>query len=474
MKNKTIITGSAQPVVHPKKQRSYAEVVEFLDLHWKTNLDDASLSKLMQLDQAFGSVSKKTPTIVVGGTNGKSLTIGFTAKLLREENLTVGTFTTPHVLTYNERFSCNNVTIANKAFTDLANEVINTAEAMDLALNSIEILTVMALKHFADQQVDVAVIEAQESGLPRTSMILSPTVIGITRIAEGASPALNKADATTIKSFLHSVKSNSHVVSADQSKLNLQTMQELVEELSGTWEMPIRKLALLPYPFEQLHGRCAALAERIATIFVNEIVNQNSVTVAETLLTKIKGQRGRPTLEAKRRSELNPKKTLEQFWKDTVNELPGRFELLTKEKPSILLDNAANLDAIRNLLLGIRLLHYQRPLKGLAIILGNNNPNIDMIELLKLIRYFFKKSSGSIVICPSIPSKENIRGHSWDAEAVAQELKNMKVKARAVSSFAEALTIAKSSVDERNGLVVISGSQEIVTEYWRTKGIKKV
>ena len=48
-------------------------------------------------------------------------------------------------------------------------------------------------------------------------------------------------------------------------------------------------------------------------------------------------------LEAKRQSELNPKKTVEQFWKENTNELPARFQLLDKEKPSILLDNASNL-----------------------------------------------------------------------------------------------------------------------------------
>ena len=251
MKNKTITSPSAQPFVHNKKQRSYAEIVEFIDTNWQTNLQDTALTQLAQLDQAFGSVSKKVPTIVVGGTNGKSLTIGFTAKLLREENLTVGTFTTPHILTYNERFSLNNVTIANKTFTDVANEVINTAETVGLALNSIEILTMMALVYFAEQKADVVIVEAQESGLPRTSMLLTPIVIGITRIAEGASPALNKATPDTIKNFLHSAKKDSHVVSADQSKLNLQIMQELVEAEGGVWEMPIRKLANLPYPFEQ-------------------------------------------------------------------------------------------------------------------------------------------------------------------------------------------------------------------------------
>ena len=91
------------------------------------------------------------------------------------------------------------------------------------------------------------------------------------------------------------------------------------------------------------------------------------VVVTDTLLTKQKGQRGRPTLEAKRQSELNPKRTVEQFWKETPTTLPGTLPILDKEKPTILLDNASNLDAFKNLLLGIRLLHYQRPLKGLTL-----------------------------------------------------------------------------------------------------------
>jgi len=108
--------------------------------------------------------------------------------------------------------------------------------------------------------------------------------------------------------------------------------------------MPIRKLVPLSYPFEQLHGRCAALAERICYIYVNKFANKDAVVVTGTLLTKQKGRRGRPTLEAKRQSELNPKKTLEQFWKDIHCTLSGRFQLLDKEKPTLLLDTAQNLD----------------------------------------------------------------------------------------------------------------------------------
>ena len=474
MKNTNTLVRTRADALKSKKQRSYNDIVEFLDKNWQTNKNDTSLSHLTQLDQAFGSPSKKIATILIGGTNGKSLTTGFTVQLLREEKLTVGTFVSPHILTYNERFALNSETIPNKLFTEIGNNVIGTAESMGLELNTFEILTMMALMYFNKSNVDVAILETSDNDLPKATTICSPNVAGITRIAEGASPATNKAAHEVVERVLSLVKPNTHVISADQSKLNLQTMQKIAESKGGVWSMPIRKLAALPYPFEQLHGRCAALAERIAGIFINTFVNNNSVVVTDSLLTKAKGQRGRPTLEAKRRSEMNPKKTIDQFWKEADNGLPGRFQLLTKEKPTILLDNARNLDAIRNLLLGIRLLHYQRPLKGLTVILGNNNDKLNTTELLKLLRYFFKKTSGQIIICPANPTPGNVSSGSWDAQKIANDLKNMKIKARAAQSFKEAFDYATTSVDERHGLVVITGSQEMVTSYWRNKGIKKI
>src|SRR6478736_6678693 len=87
------------------KQRSYTEIVEFLDKNWTTNTADKSLSCVKKLDVAFGNLSQKLNTVLVGGTNGKSLTINFATKLLQAEGLRVGTFSAPHILLYNERFT---------------------------------------------------------------------------------------------------------------------------------------------------------------------------------------------------------------------------------------------------------------------------------------------------------------------------------------------------------------------------------
>lgn len=456
------------------KQRSYNEIVEYLDSHWNNQVEVKTLDRINKLDLSFGSLAHTIPAVLVAGTNGKSLTINFASKLFKEEGLKVGTFYSPHILTYNERLSISGEAISNKQFTEIGNAVINKSESEKINANSQELLTMMAVLYFSRQNIDVALMEVSKDGQYNPVNIFNTKVVAITRATLEDITTSEQAMKETIKEMAGMIKKDSWLVSGDQNKENLELMQNLTLTHGGHWAMPIRKLASLKYPFEQLHGRCAALAERIAHIFVEKFYNKDSMVVSDSLLSKPKATRGRPSIEAKRKQELNPKRTVEQVWNETITDLPGRFELLEKEKPTILLDTANNVDALKNLLLGIRLLHYQRPLKGLTIIMACAKDAMHNQEYLKLIRYFFKKTSGQILLCPLnnavAGSQEEV---SWDADQVANDLKAMKVKAKACASYEEAFEQAKKSVDEKYGLVVITGSLSIVNKYWVHKGIKK-
>lgn len=457
------------------KQRSYSELIEFLDSNWtSSHTAEETLARMKRLDQFYNGISQKLDTVLVSGVNGKSLTVHFSSRVLREEGLKVGSFYSPHILTYNERLSVDGEVISNKVFTEFGNDVLAASETAGLVPTSYELLSMMAFLFFNSQNVDLILLEADKGCFANTFAICNPKINAITRVNGEDVQFSEETIRPEINSLLIGVKPGTHVVSADQSKLNLQVMLELVEAHGGVWDMPIRKLAPLEYPFEQLHGRCAALAERISSIYINSFLNKGTVVVNKTLLTKQKGQRGRPTLEAKRQSELHPRRTLEQFWKEVSSTLSGRFQILDKEKPTLLLDNASDIDAFKNLLLGIRLLHYHRPLKGLTLVLGSNNASMNQSELLKILRYFFKKTSGSIIVCPveKIPGQSG--DTSWDVEKVTNDIKAMKIKVRSAKNFKEAFEVAQKSVDERHGLVVISGCTSMVTEYWRYKGIKKL
>lgn len=449
------------------KVRNYNEVVDYLDSIKSAEYAETSLIRMKELDQLCGNITSKVETIVVGGTNGKSSTIHFATKLLREEGFKVGSIYSSHVLTYNERINLNFEPIANKTFVDAVNEVINIAEANSIKATAHEILMIASLLHFHEEKIDVALVEANYGGKFDAVAYLTPKIAALTRVAEDNKGILGQDLDLMAFELLEIAKPGTWFISAEQSKLRLQKMKIWCDERNIQWAMPIRKLAPLPYIYEQLYGRIASLGERIAQIYVEDIKGKFSPFLRGNLLATQKGQRGRPTLEAKRHAELNPIKTLNGFWGEQFNLLRARFELLDKEKPSILLDNGSNLDAFTNLFLGIRLLHYQKPLKGLALVIGFSK-SINAMEAIKLIRYLLKKVSGQIFF---IPLSDMAACH--DAQDLAVMAKELNVKAKACASFEEAFEMAKTVVDERDGLIAMSGSNAVVTEYWKLRGIKK-
>lgn len=452
------------------KVRSYNEIVEYLTKLKSYDYSEAAIARARQLDQALGEPTSKFDLILVSGTNGKSLTMHFAAKLLTEEQCKASTSYSSNFLNYNERIVLGNEVISNKVFTDILNEVINTAEQESITATTYEIMHMASFLYFAQEKQDVVLAEVGYGGRLDALAAFTPKIAALTRVAEDQIGLLGKDLDLVAFEMLEIAKPGSWFISAEQSKIRLQKMKTIADERGIFWAMPIRKLSALPYIFEQLYGRIASLGERIAQIYVEDIKNKFSPFLRGNLLATEKGRRGRPTLEAKRNSELNPIKTLKSFWSEQFDLLKGRFELLDKEKPSVLIDNASNFDALTNLFLGIRLLHYQKPLKGLYIIMGLSSA-VDANESLKLIRYLLKKVNGTMLFVNLPQTSTEVACH--DAELLASMAKDLNIKARSCTSLPEAFVLAKAGVDERDGLVVICGAERMVTEYWNMREIKK-
>lgn len=448
--------------------RNYSEVVAYLDALKPLEYNENVVARMKQLDALVGNVSTKVDVILVGGTNGKSSTIHFASKLLKEEGLKVGVAYSTHFLNYNERLLSDFQQVSNKSFTDIVNDVINLTEDHSINATAFEVMTIASLLFFVEEKTDVALIEVGLGGKYDATSICNPKIAAVTRIADDHTDILGSDLDQVAFDMMQIARPGTWFISAEQSKIRLQKMKTEAEKHAVLWAMPIRKLASLPYIYEQLYGRIASLGERIAQIYVEDIKKKFSPFLRGNLLATQKGQRGRPTLEAKRNAELNPIKTLKGFWTEQFNLLKGRFELLDKEKPTILLDNAHNLDAFTNLFLGIRLLHYQRPLKGLSIIIGLD-ASVEATETLKLVRYLMKKVTGQIFFVP-LPAGEQSHNPS-DLATMAKEL---NIKAKACNSFAEAFEVAKKTVDERHGIVCVTGSHTLVGEYWKLRSIKKL
>lgn len=447
-----------------KTPRSYDEIVHYLDTHWSNT---TSLVAISQLDENFEFPSKKLDIAMVSGTSGKSTTIHYACKLFQEEGLKVGAFYTPHVFLYNERFVINNEQISHKNFTELANKVIQKIEDKKIAASTKDILTMMAFLFFKENNVNLAIFENSDTYSIDPVLYCDVKIAAVTRLV----PNTKQDDiSTAFHNIMLPISSKTYFVSADQNKQNLQIMHQLVEAKGSNWSMPIRKLAPLPYPLEQLHGRCGALAERIAHIYSDNILHKNKDGIfSPSLLNKPKGLRGRPTLEAKKASDIYPKKSLDQFWHNTTITLPSCFQLQQNKNTLVLLDSANNIDALENLFLGFRLLAYKQQFKDVSLILGCYENQFEDDDFIKQIRYFTKKTSGSIAFCPIQPLAHENGKTSWDAQKMTILAKAAKIKAKVFKNFEQAFIATKEGSQDRDHLIIITGSQSIVSEYLHYK-----
>jgi dihydrofolate synthase/folylpolyglutamate synthase len=447
---------------HLEKPIHYGDIIARLETAPVSEYSAAAVERMAQLDAALGHISQKITVILVAGTNGKSLAIHFAAKLFREEGISVGECYSSHILSYNERISLNKHVLNNKTFSEAVVTVLAACDREKIAATAFEITTMAALVHFVQEGVSVALVETALGGCFDATAALPAKLVAITRIAEDQKDVLGQDLDVVAAQMVALAHPGAWVVSAEQSKLRLQKMKDAAQKGGINWAMPLRKTSALPYIFEQLYGRSASLGERIAQMYQEKICGVYSPFLMGSSLSIKQGQRGRPTLEAKRQATLNPVKSLKSFWAEQLDLLRGRFELLDKEKPTVLLDNADNMDAFNNLLLGIRLLHYQRPLKGFVLIVGLA-VHIDLDEAMKALRYLLRKVGG-VVFFIELPGGEA----SHSVSLLMKKAETFGLNAQAFLSLKEAFDEAKVLVDERYGLVAAAGSARVVASYWRT------
>jgi dihydrofolate synthase/folylpolyglutamate synthase len=138
--------------------------------------EEFGLDNMRTLLAELGDPQRAYPSVHVVGTNGKSTATRTIAALLEAEGLRAGAYTSPHVSGWHERLNCDPAT-----FERAVARVRGPAER--LGATQFEALTAAAFAEFAEQGVDVAVVEAGLGGrLDATNVVDAPVVL-LTNIA---------------------------------------------------------------------------------------------------------------------------------------------------------------------------------------------------------------------------------------------------------------------------------------------------
>lgn len=162
------------------------EALEWIHSRLKFNIRPG-LSRVEALLDLLGHPEEKLSMIHVAGTNGKGSTVAFTRSIFMEAGLKVASFTSPFIETFGERMSINAQPIADEKliqYVQLLQPLVEKLDAQEelSGITEFEIITAMAFKYFADEAVDIAVIEVGLGGLLDSTNVITPVVSGITTI----------------------------------------------------------------------------------------------------------------------------------------------------------------------------------------------------------------------------------------------------------------------------------------------------
>ena len=181
------------------------------------------LAHMRVLLAALENPEKKFRSVLIGGTNGKGSTAATLASILRAAGLRTSLYTSPHLVRINERIRINGEQIPDDEFALLHDVVDRTAERLveDGELpwhpSFFEMLTAIAFEYFANNRVDIAVLEVGMGGRLDATNVVDPLLSVITDISLDHQKFLGNTIAEIAHEKAGIIRSNGVLVTLPQS-----------------------------------------------------------------------------------------------------------------------------------------------------------------------------------------------------------------------------------------------------------------
>ncbi|MEU7990715.1 bifunctional folylpolyglutamate synthase/dihydrofolate synthase [Streptosporangium canum] len=198
---------------------------------------EPTLDRIAALMDVLGSPQHSYPVVHVAGTNGKSSTTRMIETILRERNLRVGRFTSPHLISMRERISVDGAPLSEERFVEVYEDIapyLQMIDAQGRRLSFFETLTAMAFAAFADAPVDVAVIETGMGGSFDATNVADGAVAVITPISLDHVDYLGPDIATIAGEKAGIIKPGATVVLAQQELPAAEVLMRRAAEMGAT------------------------------------------------------------------------------------------------------------------------------------------------------------------------------------------------------------------------------------------------
>ena len=402
---------------------------------YKANLDNT-----ISICKALGNPEKKIKCVHVAGTNGKGSSSHMLAAILQQAGYKTGLYTSPHLIDFRERIKINGKLIPK---TDVVKFVENYKTIFeDIEPSFFEWTVGLAFHYFAEQEVDVAIIEVGLGGRLDSTNVIKPQCCLITNIGFDHVNLLGNTLPLIATEKAGIIKEKIPVVISQTQLDVLSVFNTKAQSLKAPIIFADKQYKILSHDFQD-GLLCVELLEKITNNtqhYKLDLTGTYQLKNLQGVLSCINSLKQKGFLI----EDENVLFALQHVKKLTG--LMGRWQILS-EKPLIIADTGHNEDGITEVVKNIERYSY----KKLHMIIGVVNDK-DVTSILKLLpknaTYYFCKAN----IPRALPEKE-----------LFDLAKQHDLKGKKFASVALALSEAKK-VAKADDLIFIGGSTFTVAD----------
>ncbi len=387
------------------------------------------LEHTYRLLESIGNPHDGLVFIHVAGTNGKGSTCAMISSMLRALGKKVGLYTSPHLLHFNERIRVDGFPISDQEIIMFMNKAED--DIMQIESTFFETTTAMALDHFKNNEVDVAVIETGLGGSLDSTNVINPVLSVITPVSLDHRDILGEDIVKIATEKAGIIKPGVPLILAEQEKKVERLFQKKADQVNSEIQI-VKSSMVLDIDFDQngCHFSFESDLYHLPLIGTHQAYNAamavKSVQKYDSTIKTAELQTGLKTVQ----------------W-------PGRLE---KVDNFIYYDVAHNQAGISSVIKTIKRLYPNRPLIGLFCLKNDKE--------FVLIAKSFQDSMNTVYVTT------DKNGLLIDSYRLWESLKNIGCKSEPVDTVSVGIARMKLKINQ-GGIGLIFGSHYIAEEVYK-------
>lgn len=425
---------------------NYSQTVEYLysRLPMFTRVGAVAFKKDLHNTIAFCSAlnnpQNEYKTIHIGGTNGKGSTSHMLAAILQKAGYKTGLYTSPHLKDFRERIRINGKMVSKSFVTNFVKQQQPLIEEIEPSF--FEVTVAMAFSYFAQEKIDVAIIEVGLGGRFDSTNIIQPDLSIITNISLDHTNMLGNTFAEIAFEKAGIIKQNTPVIIGEHHPETDPVFIQKAKEQSATLTFAEDELLITSAKSKSnlLQLNIQGIKDNTATELSLDLTGNYQ---RKNIITVLQSVRALRTIGYKIEDKA-VSEALKSVKKLTG--LQGRWQTLSKN-PLVICDTGHNKAGIAEVVQNIQ----QTPHEQLHMVIGMVKDK-DITAVLSLL-----PQKANYYFCQ--PELER----ALPAQELAEQAASFNLKGQVFNSVATALAKAKSKA-EANDLIFVGGSTFVVAE----------